>query len=302
MGQRVLTRDKGRFGRILVADDDPVCLKLLSTMVNTLGFAVDQAITGEEAWRAAASGDYFAVLMDCQMPVLDGFEAAMMIRSLPKEKSHVPIIGISAGDNPADIERCHVAGMNDYLAKPVRLEKLKLVLHNLLRCETSFDEVALAKIAGSVSTASAHSMTAVLASSEPDIAPQVLDETVYRELVALGHDIGTDLVGELIRTFVETAPACIEDMEHAVNVSDAFLLARSAHRLRGSAWNLGAAKLAAVCMDIDRAAHRGNFQAVHEQFELLRLSWAEVIAALRDRVGRDKSLREALEVSLAEPN
>ncbi len=297
MGQRVLTRDKGRFGRILVADDDPVCLKLLSTMINTLGFAVDQAITGEEAWRAASKGDYFAVLMDCQMPVLDGFQATTVIRSLSDAKALVPIVGISAGESQADLDRCQASGMNDYLAKPVRLEKLKLLLHNLLRRETSFDEVT--RTSGSRFSAVDDSCSdATLDVSES----RVLDENVYQGLVNLGHDVGTDLVGELIRTFVETAPACIEDMEHAVNVSDAFLLARSAHRLRGSAWNLGAARLAAVCLDIDHAAHQGNFQSAHEQFDRLRLSWAEVIAALRERVGRDKSLREVLEVNLTEPN
>jgi len=286
MGPRGFAQDKGRFGRILIADDDPVCLKLVSTMVNTLGFAADTAITGDEAVRAVQRFDYFAVLMDCQMPVMDGYQATGLIRALSQpEKARVPIVGISAGDSEEDLKRCLAAGMNDYVAKPVKLPKLKLLLHNWLRHETSFE-------------------------SDGDLNPSpkleamgangVLDERIYQDLVQLGRDTGTDIVGELIRTFVETAPACIEDVEHAVNVSDAFLLSRSAHRLRGSAFNLGAGNLGKVCLDIDGCARRGDFARAHDLVDRLRVAFMTVVSTLRERVGRDKKLRDVLSRSISD--
>jgi CheY-like chemotaxis protein len=115
-------------GLVLVVEDNEVNQLVAREMVIKLGFRVHVATNGVEAVAAVTGTSYQAVLMDCHMPVMDGFEATAAIRSLTGGSSRVPIIAMTAGAQDEDRQRCLDAGMDDYLSKPVDLTDLKYTL------------------------------------------------------------------------------------------------------------------------------------------------------------------------------
>jgi PAS domain S-box-containing protein len=115
-------------GRLLVAEDNPVNQVVAVRMLERLGYQADVASNGAEALEAMSHADYAAVLMDCQMPELDGFEATRRIRKREAESRHTPVIAMTADAMHGDRERCAEAGMDDYVSKPIRPEQLAAVL------------------------------------------------------------------------------------------------------------------------------------------------------------------------------
>jgi signal transduction histidine kinase/CheY-like chemotaxis protein len=117
---------------VLVAEDNPVNQQVARRLLARLGCAVDVVATGREALEASAEREYAAILMDCQMPELDGYEATARIRAREGTGWHIPIIALTASAMPEDRERCLAAGMTGYISKPVRLDELKKVLDRWL--------------------------------------------------------------------------------------------------------------------------------------------------------------------------
>ena len=138
--QPIITRysiaEKSRHNiRILLAEDNRINQKVAMKMLEKHGYRTDVASNGSEALEALAREDYDLVLMDCQMPVMDGYEATRMIRDVSsKVRNHdIPVIAITANALKGDRETCLAAGMNDYLAKPIELEELQAVIGKFLR-------------------------------------------------------------------------------------------------------------------------------------------------------------------------
>jgi signal transduction histidine kinase/ActR/RegA family two-component response regulator len=119
--------------RILVAEDNLVNQRVAVRMLERLGLEADVAKDGQAALRRLASHQYALILMDCQMPELDGFEATARIRAGERPDQHTPIVAMTASAMRGDRERCLAAGMDDYLSKPVRLEELQAVVERWLR-------------------------------------------------------------------------------------------------------------------------------------------------------------------------
>lgn len=119
----------GRRGRVLAADDNAVNKKLITRLLEKAGYVADAVDNGREAVEAVTRADYDAVLMDCQMPVMDGFEATSVIRAAESGRSRrVPIIALTASAMASDRERCLAAGMDDYLTKPIKPTDLAEIL------------------------------------------------------------------------------------------------------------------------------------------------------------------------------
>jgi ammonium transporter, Amt family len=110
---------------VLVADDNPVNLKVACRFVEKLGYRAQPAASGQAAIEAAATGEFAIILMDCQMPELDGFEATRIIRTQERDGKRIPIIAVTANAAQGDRERCLAAGMDDYVAKPISLAALR---------------------------------------------------------------------------------------------------------------------------------------------------------------------------------
>ena len=118
--------------RLLLAEDNPVNQKVACKMLEKLGYRVDVASNGQEAVAAHERAPYPLIFMDCQMPEVDGFEATALIRKMEGESAHTPIVAMTANAMQGDRERCLAAGMDDYVAKPVRPKELQTVLETWL--------------------------------------------------------------------------------------------------------------------------------------------------------------------------
>ncbi|MEY4673830.1 MAG: hypothetical protein RL148_1614, partial [Planctomycetota bacterium] len=127
------SKDHLRGTKVLVAEDNEINRKVLKGLLSKVGCVPSFAGDGQAALDALAKEDFDLILMDCQMPKLDGFEATRRIRKMPGHKSKLPIVALTANVLPADRQACYDAGMNDFLTKPLKLEVLKVTLEKWIK-------------------------------------------------------------------------------------------------------------------------------------------------------------------------
>ena len=119
-------------GRVLVAEDNPINQRVIDIVLSKLGYTTDLASDGSQVLEKLQQQEYDVVLMDCQMPVMDGFEAAAAIRALPDRRARIPIIAVTANVLAGQRDKCLEAGMNDYIPKPINREILEVAIQKFL--------------------------------------------------------------------------------------------------------------------------------------------------------------------------
>jgi len=207
-------------------------------MANRLGYEVDIVDDGAQAVAATLTGNYAAVLMDCHMPVMDGFEATKPIRSRDSKTVRIPIIAMTAGALNEDRERCFAAGMDDYISKPVDLDKLRDILARWVPQEQP---------------AEAPPSNVVVDTAGSDAADAtVLDEDRLQILRDLGPADGLGLLPDAVRAFREEAQRAQEKLRSALESGQANAVEAAAHKLAGAAANIGAMGAAALAKDLER--------------------------------------------------
>ena len=223
--------------RILVAEDNAINQKVTLGVLARLGYRAEAVADGREAIFSLAALHYDLVLMDCQMPVLDGYATSRAIRDpVSAVLNHrIPIIAMTASALPGDREKCLEAGMDDYLTKPVNPRALAMVLERWLnpaRQENNQEPVSALKASQEV----------------------VLDQDQLWEVMQ-GDEA---MAREIIAVFLEDVPAHLASLEQALAESDGNLAARKAHSIKGAASNVGgvalralAARVELLCRDID---------------------------------------------------
>jgi signal transduction histidine kinase/CheY-like chemotaxis protein len=232
-------------GRILVVEDNEVNQLVARATVSRLGYAVDVVSNGVEALAATAGSRYAAVLMDCHMPVMDGFEATRQIRRRDGRHPRLPIIAMTAGALDGDRERCLAAGMDDYLAKPVDAAALEATLLHWV------PEPEGRLVPGLVPQPLA------VTGGAPVAAP-ALDQDRIAILRELGPEDGRGLLPEAAAAFRRELPARIAALQAAVDDGDGPALVQAAHALKGSAANIGAAAVAGLCAELEGLGRGGT--------------------------------------------
>lgn len=219
-------------GTILLAEDNLVNQAVASAMLRKLGFAVHVAATGREAVAAAARGAYVAILMDCQMPEMDGYEATKAIRAGKFGRPRVPIIAMTANALEGDRVRCLAAGMDDYVTKPVRAATLATTLERWAPCAANLSEH------GTLDTSEAP-------------PGQALDRSVLDGLRDLEDAGSPNFVGEVVTLFLDDTPRRLSSLQTALARGDAAAVAQHAHALKGSCGNFGAARMAIIAGQLE---------------------------------------------------
>ena len=250
--------------RVLVVDDNAVNQRVAARMLTRAGCRVDGAADGREAVDLMAQLPYDLVLMDCMMPRMDGYEATGAIRRLPGQAAKVPIIAMTANAMQGDSDRCLAAGMDDYLAKPVRPEELKLVLERW----TNPDQIAQRR--------AARLSAAPVPVPEMPVDPAVLEG--FRELQEPG---APDVVTEFIDLFLGDLPGRLTAIREAAALGDVEQVRANAHALKSSAGYIGALPLSRMCQELEAAAAGMDLTLARHLSEAVEREADEVHAFLR---------------------
>ncbi|TWI70179.1 signal transduction histidine kinase [Pseudoduganella lurida] len=270
---RAAARKRHKVHKVLLAEDNPVNVEVASAMLESLGLDVARACNGEEALAAAMASDFDVVLMDCQMPVMDGMAATAEIRRHEQQQGRarqLPIIAITANALQGDRETCLAAGMDDYLSKPFTQQSLSETLGRwiaLPRAATVHHGDAPARrpaprpgtATAATATASATAAAPALATApEPAAAPEAgdTDGTVNRAALeairALSADRGEALLQRVISAFVDDTPNHLNSLRDAIAASNTVTIRKAAHSLKSSSANVGAQTLARLCRDMEQ--------------------------------------------------
>jgi len=236
--------------RILLAEDNPVNQQVATAMLLKRGHQVDVVGNGREAVDAVAREPYDVVLMDIQMPEMDGFEATEQIRALPRGRT-LPIIALTAHALSGERERCLARGMSGYLAKPFKAHDLFAAVEG--------------RGAQPADTAAAPS--------------PAVDLAAFRRIM---EEAGAgEAVDGILETFVATLPQRLEALVAAAESTDAEPLQRAAHAFKSAAGTIGAGHLAALLEDMERAARDGDLAGARDKLEHVRGEARAVLDYLR---------------------
>ncbi|MGX4643519.1 response regulator [Massilia sp. SYSU DXS3249] len=241
---------KPRVRRVLLAEDNPVNVEVAKAMLESLGLQAHIARNGLEALEAVRAGGFEVVLMDCQMPVMDGFAATAAIRREETDAGRprtLPVIAITANALQGDREACLAAGMDDYLSKPFTQAELAAVIGRWMALPLS---------------ASRHHDDAA-----PTLPPETR-EVIQRDVInaaalgkirALSQAGGDALVQKVIAAYVGDTPRQLKALHQAVEGQDPDTVRRVAHSLKSASANVGADTLARLCKDLE---HLGRSASV----------------------------------------
>jgi CheY-like chemotaxis protein/HPt (histidine-containing phosphotransfer) domain-containing protein len=226
------TSDSAARSAILVVEDNPINQQVACGWLRRLGYDADVAVNGSEALKAITRGSYAAILMDCQMPDMDGFEATAAIRRLEGAVAGTPVIAMTANAMQGDRERCLQAGMNEYLSKPMRVEDMERALRRWVPLPDS----PPVSTPGAVRTGWSEEGI-----SSPDSAMMI---ERLRHLNRPGHD---EMFSELVQQFVEDMQDRLHLLHEAANRQDGVALQNVSHALRGAAGHFGAREIVGLC-------------------------------------------------------
>ena len=229
---------------VLVVEDNPVNQKVVGSLLTKWGHRVVLACDGARGLEALERKHFDLVLMDIQMPVMDGIEATRSIRAREREQGgHIPIIAITAHARTQDQERCIDAGMDGYLTKPINSAMLRNAIAELL-------PIAAADGNGAAS----------------ETTNEQVDFDQLKEFV--GDD--PDLIAEVVQIFLHDAPVTFSLAERAIAHADPKALESSAHRLKGSLSTMGAAAASEVAYRLESMGREGTLAGAAEVCEELR--------------------------------
>jgi signal transduction histidine kinase/CheY-like chemotaxis protein/HPt (histidine-containing phosphotransfer) domain-containing protein len=249
----------GRRHRILVAEDNVINQLVVVEQLAAMGYDAVAVHDGWEALETVESGDFALVLMDCQMPGLDGYEATRRLREGPEKSRRIPVVALTAHATREDLDRCLAAGMNDYITKPFVEEVLRGKLERWL------DEAG----------------GALLEPERPAGGPEAsppLDGSRLTELQGLGKAVGRDVLSELTAAFQSRAH--VTEIRSALARGDWPLLRRSAHALKGSSALLGAMSLSAICGELEQLPLNTRAETLAGSLTALEREYRRVLSAL----------------------
>lgn len=259
LGSRGLDEGKAAPARILLAEDNEVNQQVAVGMLEALGYQVDVVSDGADAVAAVAASAYDLILMDCQMPSMDGFEATAAIRRQAAPGTHVAIVAMTANAMQGDRERCLAAGMDDYLTKPVNRQKLQEVVEHWLR---NTPEGTHAREAG----ATVESLPAPTGAPVPG---QPFNLAQLESIV--GQDLG--LKRRYLQLFQTTTRPLLTRLGAAVHGQDSEGLKRAAHQLKGSCGSIGADHMAELSARLERLAAHDSWTSAMQLYEELEVAF-----------------------------
>lgn len=242
--------------KVLLAEDNLTNQIVAEGMLELFGCKVDLAVNGVEAVEARKKNNYDLILMDCQMPELDGYSATGQIREFEQQTraAHIPVVALTAHVMSGDRQQCLAAGMDDYLSKPLQQEQLQAVIEKW--------------VVASKGTYQA-SVTEKLDSDRITESIDRFDASIFRKYQRLQKPDKPNIIGEIINSFLKAAPSMLQSIRHAVQYKDVESLWKTAHTMKSGNSTVGAIRMAELCLDLEKMGRAGSSKGSEELLSLL---------------------------------
>ena len=263
--------------RVLVAEDNVINQKVASGMLSKIGCKSLVVGNGHEVLKALQDNPYDLILMDCQMPEMDGYDTTVAVRSSNEAWRNIPIIAMTANTFHGDKERCLSVGMNDYLAKPIRPREL---VETLSRFQIGV-----------------HALPARSGSHES--RESAIDQKTFQGLKELASGNQEGFVVELFELFLESLPSKVKAIQDAWEGHDLKTVFLEAHSLKSAAGTLGGTRLASICQSLEAQASKAEAASPQARSELQELvcrltkESKALEASIRDLIGAMKQKKTA---------
>jgi two-component system, sensor histidine kinase and response regulator len=251
--------------RVLLVEDNPVNQEVAHVMLGRLGCDVAIAVNGREALEAMAAERFSLVVMDCQMPEMDGFEAVRRLRHAagptlltPRD---VPVVAITANALAGDAERCMAAGFSDYLSKP-------------------FKQQQLAEIVQRWAPQASPPVAAPRAATDVPLEAAQLDTATLDRIRDMEQRGATRLLERLAAAYLEWAERLMAEGQRALEADNDDALRQAAHTLKSASANLGALEFSRLCADAESMARDGRLEDARGLWARARVEHARVLRAL----------------------
>jgi signal transduction histidine kinase/CheY-like chemotaxis protein len=256
-------RKISRIRRVLLVEDNPVNQEVAQAVLQDLGVEVVSAWSGEEALEKLASDRYDVILMDCQMPKLDGYATTSRFREWEKEqqRARTPIVALTANALSGDAEKCFAAGMDRYLSKPFTSDQLHQVLESCVPEGAPIEVRAPTEI-------------------EPEAVDAILDQQALGRIRALHRPGGPNLLAKVLGLYASSSVSLTDALRTAALTQDAESLRQAAHALKSSSANIGANSVADLCRNVELAAASGELDHACLLLEELLAEHRKVLQAL----------------------
>jgi PAS domain S-box-containing protein len=248
--------------RILLAEDTAINRKVALLMLKTIGYQADVVANGREVMQALQAKFYDLVLMDVQMPEMDGLEATQQICQQYPANSRPYIIAMTANAMRGDREICLAAGMDDYISKPIKIEELALALSKCpLRSTSEFTVIT------------------------PNKEQTIIDFKILNSLrdMMSGDEAAFQ---QLVNCYLAAAPKCIDNIQQSQGIQDGETLWQAAHTLKSSSASMGAINLAAICKQLEAKGRSGDLANLEEICSQLCQEYELVKTALEIELDR----------------
>ncbi|WP_340123829.1 hybrid sensor histidine kinase/response regulator [Methylobacter svalbardensis] len=253
--------------RILLVEDNPVNQEVALAMLQGIGCSVEIAHNGREALQAVETKPYDLVLMDCMMPEMDGYAATAEIRRHQNagHLPHFPIIALTANAIEGDREKCLIAGMDDYLAKPFKAESLRRLVKLWVKTATTVS----ADVAEPVITAEA-----------------VINEAALKAICTLDPNGGNELLHRIITLYLSNASTLLQSLEQAWSTGELDAIRSASHTLKSSSNQVGAHGLAELCREVENEARNHRYDVSGKALSRIKQEYANTLAALNTYLGQ----------------
>lgn len=253
---------KGAGMNLLLTEDNPVNRKLAMALLEKHGFRYHVEENGREALAILEHETVDLVLMDLQMPVMDGFEAIRAIRDKERRQGgHLPIIALTAHAMQGDRERCLEAGADDYVSKPIRTADLFAAIERATKTGAAAESGPM---------------------SEEKNMSEVVDAAAALERV----EGDRELLEELVRLFIDGGPAAIQEMRQALSGRDAHVLERLAHTMKGSSASLGANRISEAALVLEMRSRSGALENASELIDSVEAELERALPELESLTGK----------------
>jgi len=283
-------------GKVLVAEDTLLNQEVAREMLESAGCHVDIVDNGLKAFEAVSSAQYDVIFMDCQMPEMDGYEAAKAIRQREKTEypeQHIPIVALTAHAMAGDRERCLDAGMDDYLTKPFKQKDLGKVLERLLNNTISEGQLpacdhTMSPLGTPANQSSVQLKNQFENDSKPSVSdPDPIDLKALDNIRALQREGAPDIVAKLVNLYLDESPKFLLELQDAISAGDPEAMQKTAHKFKSNSANVGAVGLANLCKTLEEMGRSNTTESAAEILTQIEIEHKTSRKALERHIGKE---------------